>query len=182
MKNKLLFVLALMAVASAAAQEAPKEAPKDAARSERPAEPKPLTAYKLEFVLRELQDAKLVNTRNYMMIVDDGYRTSGLKMGSRVPVKDEKDFRYLDVGTNIGCHHASSQGAFVALDCSIELSSFALPEEKVTAGLNAVPVLNQLQSTVSAMVPDGKQTVIGIIDDPSSTKRYEIAVTATKLK
>jgi hypothetical protein len=35
---------------------------------------------------------------------------------------------------------------------------------------------------MNAVVPVNKQTVIGTIDDVNSTKNYEIAVTATKLK
>ena len=165
-------------------QDAPKETTKDttkpSAKSETPA--KPLSGYKLEFVLRELQDGKVINTRNYMMIVQDRYRNAELKIGSRVPINGEKDFQYIDVGTNISCNHAEEQGPLLELECSVEISNFALSDQKITSGITSAPVLNQVRANIPAMVEEGKQTVIGIIDDPNSTRRYEIAVTATKLR
>jgi hypothetical protein len=42
--------------------------------------------------------------------------------------------------------------------------------------------LRQARTSMSAVVPVNKATVVGLIDDINSTKRYEIAVTATKMK
>lgn len=182
MKKQILVMAVLAVLASGVwAQEPPKDASEETPKAEKPAQAKPLSYYKLEFVLRELQDGKLLNTRNYMMVMEDSYRTSELKIGSRVPLKDERGLNYLDVGTNINCHIEGNSPS-VGLNCSFEVSSFSLPEQKVTSGENSAPVLNQMRASIPAVVPEGKQTVIGIIDDPGSTRRYEIAVTATKLR
>jgi hypothetical protein len=176
-------ILAVLGFLSlAVAQEAPKEQAKEAPKASGTGESKPLGAYKLDFVLRELVDSKLVNTRSYSMIMDDGYHNAGIKIGSRVPVASDKGINYLDIGTNIRCNHITGESPWILLDCAVEVSSFSLPEQKAIAGENAPPVLNQMRADIPAVVLEGKQTVISVIDDPSSTKRYEIAVTATKLK
>jgi len=177
-----LWAFALLAASiPAQAQDAPKESTTTVTKTEKPAESKPKEAYKVEFVLRELQDGKAINSRYYMMIMEEGYGGREVRIGSRIPVKTES-LNYLDVGTNISCHHIEGQPPNVILECSIEVSSFSLPEERSTAGANSPPVLNQMKSSISAVVQEGKQTVIGAIDDPSSTKRYEIALTATKVR
>jgi len=182
--KKLWLITWLMALAVGVvpAQDSAKENPQQAPKAEKPA-PKPLGAYKLEFVLRELQDGKVINTRSYTLIVQDGYRHADLKIGSKVPVRTkENDFQYLDIGTNISCNHLEEQAPLLGLECTVEISNFALPDQKLTSGITSAPVLNQVRADIPALVPEGKQTVIGMIDDPNSTRRYEIAVTPTKIK
>jgi hypothetical protein len=149
---------------------------------DKPREERPLNFYKLEFVLRELQDGKVINTRNYMMTVEDGDRGSS-RIGARVPVSNgvnEKGFSYMDIGINIDCR-VVGRGDYASLGTTVEISSVALPDQTSnTAGLP--PVLRQARANMAAVVPVNKATVIGVIDDANSTKRYEIAVTATNLK
>jgi hypothetical protein len=141
---------------------------------------RPVSYYKVEFVLRELQDGKAINTRNYLMTIENGDRGEA-KVGARVPVTtgEHGQFQYLDVGININCR-VVGRDDYASLRSMIEISSFALPEQ--ASGGNSQPVVRQMRSDLAAVVPLSKQTVIGIIDDANSTKRYEIAVTATKMK
>lgn len=184
--KKLLFVAVMISVLAGIsfAQDTTKDAPKETPKAEKPAETGPLGAYKLDFVFREVQDGKTVNTRSYMMILEDNRNSWGeVKIGSRVPVvtgSNPNAWQYLDVGTNINCRISNRiQRPLVPLNCTVEVSSFSLPEQKPTAG-GANPVINQIKSNVPAVVAEGKQTVITTIDDPNSTRRYEIALTATK--
>ena len=146
---------------------------------DKPREDRPLSFYKLEFALRELQDGKLINTRNYSMTVENGDR-GNVQVGARVPVNSgDKGIQYMEVGTNINCRVVGKEN-FASLNTVVEVSSFALPEQSQNS--STPPVLRQLRANMAAVVPENKQTIIGSIDDANSTKRYEIAVTATKLK
>lgn len=169
--------LVTMSVLAVIAQDKPidKPAPEPQAKQDRP-----LSFYKIEYVLRELQDGKAINSRNYMMTVENGDRGEA-KVGARVPVTtgEHGQFQYLDVGITINCRVVSKDD-YAELRTMIDISSFALPEQ--ANGGNSQPVVRQMRSDMAAVVPNGKQTVIGVIDDANSTKRYEIAVTATKLK
>jgi hypothetical protein len=150
--------------------------------ADKPREERPLSFYKLEFVLRELQDGKVINTRNYLMTVENGDRGS-TKTGARVPIAmgtTDKQYNYLDIGVNIDCR-VVGRDDYASIATTVEISSFALPEQTSnTSGLP--PVLRQVRTNMAAVVPVNKPTVIGSIDDANSTKRYEIAVTATRLK
>lgn len=185
MKKTLIWLTVLAGLilpACLVAQETPKQEPSQESPKQSKPERRALGAYKLEFTLRELQDGKVVNTRTYMMVMDDNYHYSEVKIGSRVPVKTDPGINYLDVGTNIRCNRIQAEAPWVSLDCAVEVSSFTLPDQRLQAAPNAAPVLNQMRSSIPAVVQEGKQTVIGLIDDPNSVKRYEIAVTATKVK
>lgn len=184
MKKLLLLAVMITALGGLSfAQEAPKDAPKDTPKAEKPPENKPLSFYKIEYVLRELQDGKAINSRNYIMTVED-HQWGESKVGARVPVASSSSptgpstYQYMDIGINIRCRPIGMND-FTSLQTMVEISSFALPDEKTSVSL---PVVRQMKTDMAAAVPNGKQTVIGVIDDVNSTKRYEISVTATKLK
>jgi hypothetical protein len=166
-------VIAIALVTCVMAQDKP---------ADKPHEERPLSFYKLEFVLHELQGGKVINTRNYMMTVEDGDRAS-TKTGARVPVSagGDKGFQYIDIGVNIDCR-AVGRGDYASLSTVVEMSSFALPEQTSATSSGLPPVLRQVRAQMNAVVPVNKATVIGSMDDANSSKRYEIAVTATKLK
>lgn len=175
MKKLLLLAVMVAALASTSfAQEPQKDAPK----ADNSAETRPVSFYKVEYTLRELQDGKAINSRNYMITVQD-HQWGEAKVGARVPINigGTTQWQYMDIGINIRCK-PNGMNDFTGLQTSVEISSFALPEEK-TAGQ---PVVRQMKTDMDAIVPNGKQTVIGGIDDVNSTKRYEISVTATKLR
>jgi hypothetical protein len=179
MKTKLAIFAVLLASMVALAQEKPAESTSPPPKMERP-----LSFYKVEYVLRELQDGKAINSRNFVMTIEDNDRGEA-KVGARVPVNvggtvPNSQWQYMDVGVNINCR-ISGKGDYAALRTMIEISSFALAEQQ-GSGPAAQPVVRQMRTDMAAVVPLGKPTVIGIIDDVNSTKRYEVAVTATKLK
>jgi hypothetical protein len=179
MKHTVAVLFVVIASLFAVAQDKPAESP--LAKTERP-----LSFYKVEYVLRELQDGKAINSRNYAMSIEDGKRGEA-KVGARVPVSTGMvggipQFQYLDVGVNLLCV-VEGKGDYASLRTTIEISSFAIPEQ-ATAAVNSDvrPVLRQMRAELPAVVPLAKPTVIGTVDDVNSTKRYEVSVTATKLK
>src|SRR5439155_14476940 len=97
MKSLIKVMLVLMLVLPLAAQDANKstqEQPKKDTLSD--------TAYKLVFVIYELEDGKRVNQRDYTMITRTLSNSGLLKIGTRVPVTiTEKQSQYTDVGLEI---------------------------------------------------------------------------------
>jgi hypothetical protein len=144
-----------------------------------PTEQKPLVAYRIEFNVREIEDGKRLNSRNYMMMVEEGSYAS-FRVGNRVPiVGGEKGIQYNDVGMNIDCR-PRERGDAVALEIHVESSSVVAQEQPPTATTN--PVFRQQRSNISAVVTPGKPTLVASMDDVLSNRRYEIEVTATKVK
>ena len=156
---------------------------------------KPAGAYKLEFSLREVASGKRVNTRNYTMTVEDG-SWGKIRVGNRVPftmagpehtqleagratVVGSTQYQYQDVGVKIDCRPRVRENG-LSVDLTVELSSVLKPEE---TGLPVEhPVLRNNSFSTDAVVPFGKATVVGTLDDITTDRRYEIEITATQVK
>lgn len=143
--------------------------------------PKLVAAYRLEFVFSELQGGKRVNSRSYEMLAQQG-RVNKLRAGARVPVSTgSPNFQYLDIGMSIDCQVEERDG-HIALSLTADSSNFKLPEaEKITSAPHQ-PIIQQLRSQVDTLVSPGKPTVISSMDDPSSKRRFQLEVTATKVE
>jgi hypothetical protein len=141
-------------------------------------EQKPGVTYRIEFNVREIEDGKRLNSRNYVMVLEEGSYGS-FRVGNRVPVVLEKGPQYLDAGMNIDCR-PRERGEGISLDIRVESVS-AIPQEQPPTGTGN-PVFRQQRTNVSPVVTLGKPTVVASMDDVLSNRRYEIEVTAAKVK
>ena len=139
---------------------------------------KPVTAYRLEFNVKEVENGKRLNARNYMMMAQDG-DFARIRVGNRVPYQTaEKQYQYSSVGMNIDCRpHEHENG--VALEITVDFSSVA-PSSETAPSYN--PVFRSNRSEVQTVVGLDKPTLVTSLDDVESNRRYEIEVTATKVK
>jgi hypothetical protein len=176
-----LIVALLVAVPLHAQEEKPKA---DTAKTEasRPA-PRPVTWYRVDVTVNEFDDGKKSNTRHYTVHINDTGDRSSTKFGTRVPVTrsaQNGDFNYIDVGLNLNARIVGERGEHNILELAFELSSFAIPEQaKQTAP--GVPILRQVQTTVSLPLTISKPLPVAVLDDPNSTKRYEFEASLTKM-
>src|SRR5437016_14480347 len=178
MKSLIKVMLVLMLVLPLAAQDANKstqEQPKKDTLSD--------TAYKLVFVIYELEDGKRINQRDYTMITRTLSNSGVLKIGTRVPATvKEKETQYLDVGLLITCLLREFNPGKLQSQIDISISSFALPEQNSNPGGSNLPVLRNTNLTVSPLLTPGKPTIVASIDDVNSKKRMQVEVTATKFE
>jgi hypothetical protein len=144
---------------------------------------KPLGAYHVEFMITELDDGKKVNSRTYSLVVQQGILNK-LRIGGRVPIATSGgsnslpvQFQYLDIGVNIDCTVQEREG-FVLMSSTIDVSSMAQQREEQTHQ----PVIRQMKSEVRTILSPGKPTVIRSMDDPTGKGRFQLEVTATKVK
>lgn len=140
---------------------------------------KPVHAYRLDFSVKELEDGKVVNSRQYSMNLqaDDA---NEIKIGTRVPVEtgEGRQYQYIDVGTNIWCRIGERSDG-IPLSVRAEISNFAIPDQ---AGRESRPVIRQLKINASTLALLGKPMVIGSVDDPNSKRQFQLEVTVSKLK
>lgn len=168
----LAFCLLLIPNSASAQQEKGKESVTT--------EQKPLVAYRIEFNVREIEIGKRLNSRNYMMVVRDGFYAR-IRVGNRVPiVTEEKKISYQDVGMNIDCEPLGRDDK-VELIVVVELSS-VVAQDQPPSGSTDNPVFRQQRSTTAAVLTLGNPTLVAGVDDVVSNRRYEIEVTATKVK
>ena len=141
---------------------------------------KPLSVYRLEFTVREVEGGKQLNSRAYTMSVQDG-DTGSIRVGNRVPYSVGKDqFQYYEVGINIDCRLRERENYVLLDNASIEISSIVKDDSTAAGTLN--PVIRQARARVDAAVTPGKPTMVTTLDDVSSNHRYEVEVTATKVR
>ncbi len=177
----LLIAAGLLFIADfSSAQETPK-----ASTVSDEASTRPVTVYRLDFVVRELEDGKRLNSRNFSLSARSD-EWANLRLGSEVPVASGVQFQYQHVGINIDSRpEERDDGDGVLLGIRFESSSLVAPEKaKEQQGVSGPvpPVIRQVRFSGASLVTPGKPTVISTLDDVASNRRYEIAVTVTKLK
>lgn len=141
---------------------------------------KPVHAYRLDFSVKELEDGKVINTRQYSMNLqaDDA---NEIKIGTRVPVEtgEGHQFQYVDVGTNIWCRIGERSDG-IPLSVRSEISNFAIPDQ--STGHEAHPLIRQFQIKASTLAQLGKPMIVGSVEDPNSKRQFQLEVTVNKLK
>ena len=110
------------------------------------------------------------------MVVEDG-SFGRIRVGNRSTCRPEVVYR--DVGMNIDCRPREREGG-AALDITLDSTSVVPPEHSQAATGN--PVVRQQRINMMSVVTLGKPTLVSSMDDVESNRRYEIEVTATKVK
>jgi hypothetical protein len=169
----LLLMLAGLYVPAGGAQESEKAKPAEKA------EKAPGGAYRLDFVINEIEDSKKVNSRSYSMQLEAG-NWGKLRVGSRIPIRQENRVTYMDVGLSLDCR-VYEEDLGPSLDLRLEMNSFAIPEQDAAANPGTPPLRNFRSETKSA-VSLGKPVVVATADDMASKRRFQVEVTATKVK
>jgi len=138
---------------------------------------KPVTAYRFEINVRELENGRRVNSRNYMLTAQDD-NSARIRVGNRVPYQTAKDqYQYTTVGMNIDCRpHEHENGVAIAI--VVDFSS--VPQQTGPAP-SFNPVLRSDTTEVNTVLAFDKPTLVASLDDVESNRRYEIEVTATKV-
>jgi hypothetical protein len=146
----------------------------------KPAEQKPLEAYRLDFAINEFEDGKKINSRQYAINLSSN-DSNEIRIGTRIPVEaKEGEFQYLDLGTNIWAQLREQRGQTM-LVVRAEVSSFAIPEHGLDKP-DLHPAVRQLKVSGSTLLPLSKPMVMDSVDDPNSKRSFQLEVTVTRLK
>ena len=139
------------------------------------------SVYRLEYVFSEVQNGRKVNARSYSTLLHAGERGS-IRLGSRVPISinPNQSFQYIDVGLNIDARLEREVESGVALFTSIDVTS--LPPDQPKENGNLPPIVRQTKFQVDNIISLEKRTLIGSADQIDGTGRFDLEVTATKLR
>jgi hypothetical protein len=157
-----------------------QEAPAAKAESSEPGH-----AYRVDFVVSELEDGRKINARAYALNLNAGEQDE-LKIGTRVPVEVKQgEIQYLDVGTSIWCRLRDRRDVGwlandVMLNVRSEISGFALPDQQ--AAQSTRPAIRQMKIDSSTIAIVGKQMVVGVVDDPNSKRQFQLELMVTRLR
>ena len=156
-----------------------------------PSEPTPTNyspaIYRVEYSVGEIEKGKPVNARTYVLMARSDVKGKAervaVRVGSRVPIatgtpKSDAPWTYYDVGMNIDCRLWDTDKGLI-LDTNLEMNSLANPEISSTP---LPPVIRRLHLEDDTLIVPGKSALVGSIDDVTADRRYEVEVTATKVK
>ena len=137
--------------------------------------------YKLDFVVKEVEGAKVLNSRAYATTASTDKSGGGcsIRTGNRVPTPttaDNKQFTYIDVGVNIDCGALQEVDSELAVRLTAEVSS-TLQEPPATQ-----PVIRQNRWSSTVIVPIKKPTIVFSSDDATTRRQMQVEMTATPLK
>jgi hypothetical protein len=138
------------------------------------AETRPQAVYRMDFVVRELEGDKRINTRSYTMSVQE--RDWGkFRVGSQIPIHVEGGgIQHQYVGIDIDCRPETRESG---LFLGIRFESSSVPAQDSAAS----PIIRSVSYSGDALVAIGKPTVIAKLDDVMTNHRFEVEVTATKM-
>ncbi len=137
----------------------------------------PTSYYKLDFVVKEVEGGKTVNSRAYTTTIstERGGRTS-IRTGSRVPVPGKDGtFNYLEMGVSLDCVQAKVTGNELAVNVTADITSVAEPS-------STPPVIRNNRWSGDVLVPVRKATVVFSSDDANSKRQMQLEITATPIK
>lgn len=152
---------------------------------------KVIQPYRLDFSVSELENGKKINSRHYAMnLTADS--SDEIKIGTRVPIEtagplggrsdvnpsvnSQVQFQYLDVGTSIWAI-LRSNGDELQLEVRGEVSDIDKSPNQELA-----PIVRQMKITGKTLLVTGRPMMIGSMDDPNSSRQFQLEVTATKLR
>jgi hypothetical protein len=180
MKTKTKLAVAFLTFVSAAGtcfSQADKNSGSDEARY-----------YRLDFVVREVEAGKVINTRSFSMTIstEKNAPPSLTRSNGKVPVPTnppstnppvQTQFTYVDVGVNIDCHAAREISDRLALNVAADINGGGTSDK----GLGA-PLIRSTRWSSNVIVPLRKPTVIFSSDDAASKIQTQLELTATPIK
>jgi hypothetical protein len=142
--------------------------------------------YHLDFLVKEVDDGKVINSRSYSTMTSTGaHATAGeIRTGNKVPYQtgtgSSTQLNYMDVGVSIDCRSAREVENQLALVVTAEVSN-AAPGQTGGSGF-LPPLLRQNKWSSDVILSLRKPTVIFSSDDPTSTHKMQVELTATPIK
>jgi hypothetical protein len=142
--------------------------------------------YHLDFVVKEVADGKVINSRSYSTMISTGGNPlpAEIRAGNKVPIQTgpagNRQPDYLDVGVNFDCRSAGEVESQLALNVTAEVSNLAPGQIPGSGPLP--PLLRQNKWSSDVILPLRKPTVIFSSDDPTSTHKMQVELTATPIK
>ncbi len=151
-------LLACMLSAEALAQTPPAE---------------PINYYRLDFVIKEVEGGKVLNSRAYSMTTSTSSRNASIRTGSKVPYQTTSGYSYSDVGISIDCKTIKEDNNRLILDLQAEVSSTVPGAEGILA-----PIIRQNKWISMVIVPLNKPTIVFSSDDVMAKRQMQLEITA----
>ena len=143
--------------------------------------------YRLDFVLKELDESKVLSQKAYstFMSTDERQKGASIRSGTKVPYQSSSggQYNYVDVGVSIDCQRIQEVNGQLVVQVSADITS--VPAAGSTAGEGAVPgmpVVRQNRWNAVAVIAIAKATTLFSSDDLNTKRKLQLELTATPIK
>ena len=133
--------------------------------------------FRLDFVVKELDDNKLVSAKTYSTFMSTDERQKGalIRTGNKVSYSPSPgNTNFYDVGINIDCQKLQEVNGQLVVLVQAEITSLPAGE--------ALPLIRQNRWNASAVIPVGKASTLFSSDDQNSKRKMQLELTATPVK
>jgi len=134
--------------------------------------------YKFEFVIKEVEGTKVLNSRTYSMVTSVGDRDrSNIRVGSKVPFASKQgtttEVQQINVGVGIDVHAVKEIENRLSFSIGVDVSAVA--EDGPS---QASPIIRQNTWNSTVTVPLKKPTVVFTSDTADAKRQMQVEVTA----
>lgn len=141
--------------------------------------------YKLDFVVKEVDGGKVLNSRSYSTTVTTKENAGcQIRTNSKIPIPtsfDGSQFTFYNAGTSIDCSGITDVPNGLSLRVSSDVTSAVLPEGQTTTAASRQPVIRENRWDSTVVVPLKKPTVIFSSDDATTKHQMQLELTATPI-
>ena len=145
----------------------------------------PKKFYQLNFMMQELENERVINSRSYSMILRGGAERGAIRSDQKVPYPSRSgansEWQQIEVGVNIDCRKLEEVGDQVSLSILAEITSVLESHGEAAPPASVRPIIrnNRWESTV--LIPVKKPTVLFSSDDPASKRKMQLLLTVTPI-
>ncbi|HEY3457639.1 MAG TPA: hypothetical protein VGK64_23880 [Bryobacteraceae bacterium] len=145
----------------------------------------PKKFYRLNFMVQEVENEHVINSRSYSMILRGGAERGSIRSGQKVPYPSRSgansEWQQISVGADIDCGKLEELGDQVSLRISAEISSVMENHGDAGPSPSVPPIIrnNRWESTV--LIPVKKPSILFSSDDPASKRKMQLVLTVTPI-
>lgn len=143
--------------------------------------------YQLSFVLQELDNERIINSRKYTMIMRSGKEQSpgSIRAGEKVPFSSTSgastQWQQIDVGVSIDCQRLEDRGNGVSLHIRAEISN-VMDTHGESSPHSSLPIIRNDQWASTVVLPMNRPTVLFSSDDPASKRTMRLQLTVALVR
>jgi hypothetical protein len=146
-----------------------------------PAVTTPKQFYHLGFVVQELENERVINSRNYSVIMSE-MEQSSIRAGEKVPSSSTSgantQWEQINVGVNIDCRRLQATASGVSMDIKAEISS-VMDTHGPNSPPASLPIIRNNQWESRVVLPVKQPSVLFSSDDPASKRTMQLKLTVT---
>ena len=136
----------------------------------------PAKNYKLEFVIKEVEGSKILNSRSYSMVISGADR-SNIRAISKMPFASKQgpstEWQQISVGVSIDVHGVKELDGRLSFTTSVDISSVS-----GDGVVQSTPVIRQNTWGSTVAVAFKKPTLVFTSDNTDSKRQMQVEVTA----